>query len=155
MRSICKIKIIDSLDIRRKIDEEAYTLSQADLFDWAIRCAKHILSLTDITFEENESLRNGLAISESWKLGKVTTAEVRKAAFAIHKSARECDNELGKTALRVWGQALSVAHMSAHAMVGADYAIKVVQKRYKNNISKIEEERLWQLETILEYKSKR
>lgn len=74
--------------------------------------------------------------------------DVRQAGFEIHRLAREYEDKIIQNALRVVGQAVSTGHMKEHAMVASDYAIKVVNLMYPNDINKATEERLWQINIL-------
>ncbi|MDE6242015.1 MAG: hypothetical protein K2M08_06330 [Anaeroplasmataceae bacterium] len=48
------------------------------------------------------------------------------------------------------GHAVASGHMKEHSMVASDYAIKVIDLMYDNDLEKVTEERLWQLEKLKE-----
>lgn len=75
--------------------------------------------------------------------------EVRKAGFKIHEEARKCKTEITKNILITAGQAVGVGHMREHAMVCSDYAIKVIQLFYANDLNRITQERNWQINELL------
>ena len=80
--------------------------------------------------------------------------DVRQIGFKIHKIAREQKNELDKNIIRVIGQAVASGHMREHSMVTSDYAIKVINLLYNDDIEKIKEERIWQLGKLTELSSR-
>ena len=43
------------------------------------------------------------------------------------------------------GQAVATGHMREHAMVASDYAIKVINLLFPNNVNAVKQERLWQI----------
>lgn len=51
---------------------------------------------------------------------------------------------------RVIGQAVASGHMKEHSMVASDYAIKVINLLYDNDMEMMERERKWQLNKLLE-----
>ncbi|MGX8797868.1 putative immunity protein [Fusibacter sp. JL298sf-3] len=51
--------------------------------------------------------------------------------------------------MRVVGQAIGSGHMREHSMVASDDAIKVIGLVYENNMDKISQERMWQLEELI------
>jgi hypothetical protein len=148
MATKTKIKIIDNTALRAKIDELYEHLNQISLSKWAIKCAQHILE--DITIKNNviAEINNGFATNELWQIGKASVADVRRAAFKIHKLARIIENESQKSALRTAAHAIATAHVKEHAMICSDYAIKTIQLLYPDRLHKVTEERQWQLREL-------
>ena len=143
-----KIKIVDNTQLRAEIDELYEITNQVDLAKWSISIAKHILDSVGIDYNSVDDLVNGFHTNELWQLDKARIHDVRQASFKIHKLARECDDEIQKTALRVAGQAVGSGHMREHAMVASDYAIKTMGLLNNNHIEAITSERVWQLNEL-------
>ena len=74
--------------------------------------------------------------------------DVRQAGFQIHQLAKNAQDIVTQTALRVVGQAVAAGHMREHAMVASDYAVKVINLRFSNDMDAVRQERLWQIETL-------
>jgi hypothetical protein len=148
MATKTKIKIIDNTSLRSEIDELYKQTSQINLSKWAIKCAKHVLTLTDSEKFDMTVIENGFKINELWQIGNATVHEVRQAGFKIHEVARQCKSELAKNAIRTVGQAVGVGHMREHAMVCSDYAIKTIQLAFPDQMDKISQERQWQLNEL-------
>ena len=74
--------------------------------------------------------------------------DVRQAGFQIHQLAKNEQDIVIQTSLRVVGQAVATGHMREHAMVVSDYAIKVINLLFPNDVSAVKQERLWQIETL-------
>jgi hypothetical protein len=146
-----KIKIIDNSELRAEIDQLADSLSQVDLAQWAILCAKHVLLYSESEFPANEAIANGFRINDLWQNGQATVHQVRQASFKIHEIARQCQSKVAKSAIRAAGQAVGVGHMREHAMVASDYAIKTIQLAFANDLDKITEERQWQLNQLKQF----
>ncbi len=142
-----KIRIKDCPEIRSKIDKEYEGSNQVILAKWAIVCAKHVLNLNLENIDLKE-IEKGFEVNELWQNGKATVHDVRQAGFRIHAIARQCKTELAKNAIRTSGQAVGVGHMREHAMVCSDYAVKTVALAFPNDIEKIKEERMWQLNEL-------
>ena len=151
MATRTKIKIVDNSDLRAEIDNLYEQTSQIDLAKWAIKCAKHILTLSDVEEFDKTAIENGFRINELWQTGNATVHEVRQAGFKVHEVARQCKSEITKNAIRASGQAVGVGHMREHAMVCSDYAIKTIQLAFPNQMDKITTERLWQLNELKKY----
>ncbi len=75
--------------------------------------------------------------------------KVRQSGFKVHKLARETKSTVHQTALRVVGQAIASGHMREHSMVASDYAIKVINLQFSNDLDLITKERKWQLEELI------
>jgi hypothetical protein len=140
-----KIKIAYNTEIRKEIDELYRLMDKVALAKWALSIAKHILETVDIDYKSIDEIVDGFRVNELWQIKKATIHEVRQAGFKIHKIARESDNEITKTALRVVGQAVSSGHMREHAMVASDYAVKVIGLVNSSSIEAISIERKWQI----------
>jgi len=151
MATKTKLKIIDNTSIRAEIDDLYEQTSQINLAKWAIKCAMHILSLTEFEKIDMTSIDNGLKINELWQTGNASVHEIRQAGFKIHKEAQQCKSEITKNAIRTVGQAIGVGHMREHAMVCSDYAVKTIQLAFPDHFDKITQERQWQLNELKKY----
>jgi len=144
-----KIKILDDNNFRAEIDELYELTDQVDLAKWSISIAKHILHLLGIDYNLVNEIVEGFHSNELWQqYGNSRIQDVRKSGFAVHRLARETDNEIYKTALRAVGQAISSAHMREHSMVASDYATKVIGLLTSNDINAISNEREWQFNEL-------
>ena len=151
MPTITKIKIVDNVQLREEIDSLYDQTNQIILAKWSVSIAKHILDMVGIDYNALSEIIEGFKIIELWQLGEASMHDVRQKAFKIHKLARETDNEIKKTALRVTGQAVGSGHMREHSMIASDYAIKVVGLIYSSNIDDITRERIWQLDELKKF----
>ncbi len=151
--TIVKIKIEDNSEIRNQIDKIYENTTQIDLAKWSINLAIHILELVDIDYRDISEIVEGFKVNEQWQIGKVRMHYVRQAGFKIHKLARESNTEIEKIALRVVGQAVGTGHMREHAMVASDYAIKLINILYPDNMEEVTKERIWQLEELKKVES--
>ncbi len=152
MSTKTKIKIVDNTSLRAEIDELYEQTNQINLAKWAIKCAIHVLPLTEFEKIDMTSIDNGFKINELWQIGNASVHEVRQAGFKIHEVARQCKSEITKNAIRAVGQAVGVGHMREHAMVCSDYAIKTIQIAFPDQIDEIKQERQWQLNELKKYK---
>ena len=91
---------------------------------------------------------DGFTTNEKWQIGEARMHDVRQAGFKVHKLARESKDTVLQAALRVAGQAIGTGHMREHAMVASDYAIKVVNLKYPNDMEAVKELREWQIRTM-------
>ncbi len=79
--------------------------------------------------------------------------DVRQAGFKIHQLAKSSQDIVTQTALRVVGQAVAAGHMREHAMVSSDYAVKVINLLFPNDINAVRQERFWQIEHWIDWES--
>ncbi|MDE6656838.1 MAG: hypothetical protein K2J85_07590 [Anaeroplasmataceae bacterium] len=147
---IKKIKIVDNDELRNEIDSIYSSLNQVSIAKWALELAKHIILITNLNASEYPEIQEGFDTNELWQKGKARMYDVRQISFKIHRIAREQDDELSKNIFRVIGHAVASGHMKEHAMVASDYAIKVIDLLYMNDLEKIKEERMWQFQRIKE-----
>lgn len=144
-----KIKIVDDSFIRDKIDTLYEKTNRVLLAKWSISMAKHIFDLVGFDYKTSEVIIEGFKVNEMWQIGKARMYDVRQSGFKVHKLARETKSTLHQTALRVAGQAIASGHMPEHSMVASDYAIKVINLQFANDLDLITRERKWQLEELM------
>jgi len=143
-----KIKIVDNPIIRDKIDNLYETTNQVLLAKWSLSIAKHILLIVGIDYNSIDVIMEGFEVNELWQSGNARMHDVRQSGFKIHKLARDMENEIYKTALRVVGQAVGSGHMREHSMIASDYAIKLIGLLFENDLDVISTERTWQLNEL-------
>jgi hypothetical protein len=141
-----KIKISDNHELRKKLNEQFDLCDQVMVAKWALNLSRHIFEVAKIA--NIGAIENGFHVNEEWQIGKCRMYDVRQAGFEVHKIAKETKSEIEQTCLRVAGQAIATGHMKEHGLVASDYAIKLINLMWPNNIKKVEEERNWQI-TIL------
>ncbi|WP_242852632.1 putative immunity protein [Acetobacterium bakii] len=149
MATMVKIKIKDNVELREKLDRIYEDTSQLELAHWALNLTKHIFSLIDYDYESESIIVDGFTANEMWQQGKARMHDVRQAGFKVHQLAKASSDVIFQAALRVAGQAIGTGHMREHAMVASDYAIKVVNLKFPDNISAVKTEREWQIRTML------
>lgn len=114
-----KIKILDDVELRRMLDEEYEKSSQVKLCKYAFMLAAHILTTAAYNDIDNPIIKAGYAVNESWQNGTARMHDVR--------------------------QAVATGHMREHAMVSSDFAVKVINLCYPNDMNAVRQERLWQM----------
>lgn len=140
---IIKVKINDVSNLRDELNTLYDKATHKQVAKFSMLLARYILKIT--SFQTNEVLEEGFDINEAWQKELVRMHDVRQAAFKIHKLARESDNEVSKLIYRTIGQAVASGHMKEHGMVASDYAIKLINIIYPNNLEKVREERMNQI----------
>jgi thymidine phosphorylase len=105
------------------------TLTDSDhhlLALWAATCAEHVLDLFESARPEDPRPRAAIEHARAWVRGEVKMMQARKAAGAAMAAARDLRGAPRHAAYAA-GQAGVVAHVAAHELGAAAYAIKAVR----------------------------
>jgi len=105
------------------------TLQDSDhrlLAVWAADCAQHVLHFFEQAQPADDRPARAIEQARAWARGEITMAQARTAAFAAHAAAREVSG-IAREAARAAGQAVAVAHVAAHELGAAAYAIRAVR----------------------------
>lgn len=92
---------------------------------WAVRCAEHVLHLFEDDHPDDHRPRDALAAGHAWIRGEVPMKTAHAAAFQANAAARGLPDPAKFAALSA-GQAVAVAHVAAHDLGAAAYAIRAV-----------------------------
>lgn len=126
--------------IQTLTDEDRRTIAR-----WAIACAERVLPLFDAGPEASGTLADAVARTWAYSAGQSSAAEeIRKRLLAV-KAADAATTPAGTAAARAVGQASAVAHMGAHALGAAAYAVKAVSLASPDRPEAVQEEIRWQL----------
>jgi hypothetical protein len=90
---------------------------------WAAACAGHVLHHVEQQRREETRPHDALRISAAWVRGEATMRQAHQASFAANAAARELTGAARFAALSA-GQAVAVAHVAAHDLGAAAYAIR-------------------------------
>ena len=93
---------------------------------WAANCAEHVLHLFEQEQPGDDRPRRALELARAWTRGEVTMTQSRNAAGHANAAARPLRGG-GRYAAYAAAQAAAVAHVAAHELGAAAYAIKAVQ----------------------------
>ena len=105
------------------------TLTDADhhlLAVWAAACAEHVLPLFEAARPEDPRPREAIAHARAWVRREVKMMEARAAGGRAMDAARDLRGAPRHVAYAA-GQAAVVAHVAAHELGAAAYAIKAVR----------------------------
>jgi len=112
---------------------------------WATVCAEHVLPLFDADAAAVAEIRDALARARAYGLGERGAAdEIRKRMVAV-KAANAATTPAGAAAARAVAQAAAVAHMGAHALGAAAYAVRAVSLANRDRPDVVRDEIRWQL----------
>ncbi len=116
-------------DLRLTTIRRGGTLSDHDhhlLARWAATCAEHVLPLFDEVHPDDDRPRAAIAAVRAWADGQITMSQSRAAGGHAMAAARVLRGAARHAAFAA-GQAGVVAHVAAHDLGAAAYAIKAVQ----------------------------
>ncbi len=105
------------------------TLTDADhrlLALWAAVCAEHVLDLFEAAQPADRRPRQAITLVRAWTRGEVTMTEARSAGGHAMAAARSLSGAPRHAAFAA-GQAAVVAHVAAHELGAAAYAIKAAR----------------------------
>lgn len=93
------------------------------LAGWALACAEHVLPLFEDRRPDDDRPRHAIAVGRGWIRGEVPMREAHREAFTANAAARGMPDPVKFAALAA-GQAVAVAHVAAHDLGAAAYAIR-------------------------------
>src|SRR5204862_1658826 len=105
------------------------TLTDSDhhlLALWAAACAEHVLHLFESAQPSDLRPRQAIAQARAWVRGETTMSLAREAAGNANAAARELSGA-ARHAAYACAQAAAVAHVAAHDLGAAAYAIKAAR----------------------------
>jgi hypothetical protein len=105
------------------------TLTDSDhhlLAFWAASCAEHVLHLFESARPDDLRPRHAIAQARAWAGGALTMTEARSAGGHAMAAARDLSGA-PRHAANAAGQAAVVAHVAAHELGAAAYAIKAAR----------------------------
>jgi Imm-5 like putative immunity protein len=105
------------------------TLTDADhrlLALWAAACAEHVLDLFESARPDDPRPRAAIEDARAWVRGEVKMTQARRAAGQAMAAARDLRGAPRHAAYAA-GQAGVVAHVAAHELGAAAYAIKAAR----------------------------
>jgi immunity protein 5 of polymorphic toxin system len=106
------------------------TLEDADhhlLATWAADCAAHVLELFERDHPGDPRPRRAIEMGRAWARGEVRMTDARSAGGHANAAARDLRGAPRFAAFAA-AQAALVAHVAAHDLGAAAYAIKAVQQ---------------------------
>lgn len=115
------------------------------LAEWALLCAEHVLHLFEGERSGDGRPREALGVGHAWIRGEASMRDAHQAAFQANAAARGMPDPVKFAALSA-GQAVAVAHVAAHDLGAAAYAIRAAGASVSvNNAAGARvEEREWQ-----------
>ncbi len=93
------------------------------LAEWALQCAEHVLPLFEAEQPDDSRPRDAIAIGRAWIRGDAAMRDAHNTAFSANAAGRGMPDPARFAALSA-GQAVAVAHVAAHDLGAAAYAIR-------------------------------
>ncbi|AEG44876.1 putative immunity protein [Isoptericola variabilis] len=123
------------------------------LAEWAAVCAERVLPLFEKIRPDDTRPRDAIATGRAWIRGEARMREAHQAAFPANAAGKGLPDPARFAALAA-GQAAPVAHVAAHALGAAAYAIRAAAAdaaaRGEDPEAARRAERDWQRERIPE-----
>ena len=148
-----KLKILDNGQKRLELEQILVQLPQKQLAQWAMQHATRYIALIDIgdDIEKQQILTQVQEVFEARLAGNVSAYELRKAGFLAQQLSQQAKSPVSKYAARVFSQAVATAHMRGHAIVSADYAVKVINMQSPDDMKAVISERKQQIRLAKEW----
>ena len=128
-------KLDDIPDLKEKLIAIYETKSHQAVSRYSLLLAEHILSLTNTP--TNETIDACFTVSRAWQMGEAKFQEARQVAFALHRLAREETDPVFVLVYRTLGQIAATPHVKRHALVGSDYAVKLVNRMFPGDLEQV------------------
>jgi hypothetical protein len=94
---------------------------------WAADCAEHVLHHFEQVRPGDDRPRRAIALGRAWARGEIPMKEAHRTAFIANAAARDVSGAAKMAALAA-GQAVAVAHVAAHELGAAAYAIRAARE---------------------------
>ncbi|WP_203580765.1 putative immunity protein [Microbacterium hibisci] len=95
------------------------------LAEWAAVCAEHVLPLFEAARPGDPAVRDAIELGWAWIRGEVPMKEAHQRAFVANAAGKGLPDPAKFAALAA-GQSVAVAHVAAHELGAAAYAIRAV-----------------------------
>ena len=93
---------------------------------WAADCAERVLPVFETDAPTDDRVRDAIERARAFARGELTAAGQIKRRFVAGRAAHVATQPASTAAARSAAQAAGVAHMGAHALGAAAYAVKAV-----------------------------
>ena len=148
-----KLKILDDGQKRLELEQILVELPQQQLAQWAMEHATRFIALIDAEDESEKQkiLTQVRAIFRARLDDRASAYELRQAGFLAQQLSQQAKSPVSKYAARVFSQAVATAHMRGHAIVLADYAVKVINMQSPDDMKAVISERKQQIRLAKEW----
>jgi hypothetical protein len=145
-------KIDDIPDLRIELENIFDGKSHKEMAKYSLLLGQHILEITNT--EPCSEITEGFALSKKWqdgepdKHGFAKFQDSRNAADKLYQLARVEKDPIKEKVYRVMANIAAVPHVKNHALWASDYAVKLINKLYPNNLDAVKKEREIQIELM-------
>jgi hypothetical protein len=137
-----------------RITDMVAKTSHKTLAIWAIDCAVRVLPYFEEKCPGDLRPRQAIETLRAWiNTGVFKMAVIRGASLAAHAAARDVgEDNVARSAARAAGQAVATAHVPAHSMGAAIYALQAIYRAGQSTDidAAIAQEREWQFQHLLD-----
>jgi hypothetical protein len=135
------------VELVRKTDKKTLAV-------WAVDCTMRVLPYFEEKYPEDNRPRKAIETLQTWiKTGVFKMAVIRKASLDSHAAAREVgEDSPARSAARSAGQAVATAHVAAHSIGAAIYALQAIYRASSD--AAIAKERDWQYKHLSRLREK-
>lgn len=112
---------------------------------WAAACAERVLPVFETEAPADGRPRDAIARALAFARGELTAAEEIRRRFVAGRAAKVVHGPAAVAAARAAAQAAGVAHMGAHALGAAAYAVRAAGLAAPDDPDAVAHEIQWQL----------
>jgi hypothetical protein len=144
-------KIDDIPKLRIELEEIFDSKNHKDMVKYGLLLGQHILEITNT--EPCSEIMECFEINKKWLKGETGKGFAkfqiaRNAAGKLLNLARDEQDAIKEKVYRIMAQIANTPHVKNHALWASDYAIKLINKLYPNNLDEIKKEREIQIELM-------
>lgn len=138
-------KIDDIPDLRIELADIFESRSRKEAAKYSLLLGRHILDMTNT--EPCNEIIEGFQINQNWQDGKTggkgfaKFQPARDAAFRLMRLAHDEKEPIKEKIYRIMAQIAAVPHVKNHALIASDYAVKLINSLYPNNLDEVRKER--------------
>ena len=138
------------VELARKTDHKTLAI-------WAIDCVERVMPHFEEKYPEDNRPRKAIETLQDWmNTGEFRMADIRKASLASHAAARGAgEDNAARSAARAAGQAVATAHVPAHSIGAANYALQAIHRASSSSDADaaVAKERHWQYRHLLQLRN--
>jgi len=138
------------VELARKTDHKTLAI-------WAIDCVERVMPHFEEKYPEDNRPRKAIETLQEWmNTGEFRMADIRKASLASHAAARGAgEDNAARSAARAAGQAVATAHVPAHSIGAANYALQAIHRASSSSDADaaVAKERHWQYQHLLQLRN--
>lgn len=138
--------IQDDIELREELQKIFESKSHKAMVKYSLLLGRHIMDLTNT--QPYEEIKQAYEISEKWLEGKAKFNDARAAAIKIHRIAHNEEDPVMEKVYRVMVQVAAAPHVKNHALIASDYAIKLINAMYPDNLEEVSKERQTQIKLM-------